>query len=181
MIRYIALLRGVNISGKNKIPMPELKACLTSAGLYSVSTCLNSGNVLFSSENPDKTALAGLIRAAVRTRFGVDVPVLVIRQTELSELLAKAPNWWGTDGRELYDNLIFVLPGCTAEEIAARIGPPSAGLEQIFICGEVIFWSFDRKNYTRSSWWKTTARPGIGEHITIRTANTLRKLVDTQS
>lgn len=181
MTRYIALLRGVNISGKNKIPMPELKACLTDAGLYSVSTCLNSGNILFSSENPDKTALADTIRAAVLSRFGADVPVLVLRQTGLADILARAPDWWGTDSREIYDNLIFVLPGCTAGEIADRIGPPSAGLEQIFICGEVIFWSFDRKNYTRSSWWKTTARPGIGEHITIRTANTLRKLVDTQS
>ena len=49
MTRYIALLRGINISGKNKISMPELKAAFIDAGFDDVRTHLNSGNVIFSS------------------------------------------------------------------------------------------------------------------------------------
>ena len=53
MIRYVALLRGINISGKNKIPMPELKKGFESLSFENVRTYLNSGNVLFSTEETD--------------------------------------------------------------------------------------------------------------------------------
>lgn len=66
----------------------------------------------------------------------------------------------------------------TAEEISARIGEPSEKLEKIFIYKNVIFWSFDRKNYAKANWWKKTASAGIGEFLTIRTANTVRKIAE---
>ena len=54
MKRYIAFLRGINISGKNKIPMAELKACFEELGFLEVRTYLNSGNVIFSSDEDYK-------------------------------------------------------------------------------------------------------------------------------
>ena len=58
MTRYIALLRGINISGKNKISMPELKTTLGEKGFADVKTYLNSGNVLFSDDETDAVKLA---------------------------------------------------------------------------------------------------------------------------
>ena len=58
-----------------------------------------------------------------------------------------------------------------------KIGEPTKELEQICICDNTIFWSFDRKKYAKSNWWKETASTGIGEMITIRTVNTLKKIV----
>ena len=177
MKRYIALLRGVNISGKNKISMPELKTYFTELGYADVLTYLNSGNVVFSACEQDESVLADTIRAMIRDRLGLDIPVFVILQEQLEALLGKAPDWWGTADKARYDNLILVMPSTAAEYIAEKIGEPTKELEQVWICENAIFWSFDRKKYAKANWWKKTASAGIGEKITIRTANTLRKIV----
>ncbi|MEG1170071.1 MAG: DUF1697 domain-containing protein, partial [Erysipelotrichaceae bacterium] len=60
--------------------------------------------------------------------------------------------------------------------IAEKIGEPTKEIEQVYIFNNVIFWSFDMTKYTKANWWKKTASKGISENITIRTANTLKKL-----
>lgn len=177
MKRYIALLRGINISGKNKISMSELKSNLEELGYQDVHTYLNSGNVTFSVDENDEITLANSIKDMIQQRFELVVPVLVILQEKLKDILSKAPDWWGTSNKDTYDNLIFVMPSATAEIVAERIGEPTKELEQICICDNTIFWSFDRKKYAKANWWKKTASVGIGEMITIRTANTLKKIV----
>lgn len=177
MKRYCALLRGINISGKNKISMAELKTYFVKLSYVDVLTYLNSGNVIFSVSESDEIILADKIKTMIQKRFGIDIPVFVILQEKLEGLLSKAPDWWGTDNKEIYDNLIFVMPSVTAEIIAEKIGEPTKGLEQVYIHENVIFWSFDRKKYAKANWWKKTASAGIGEMITIRTANTLKKII----
>lgn len=176
MERFLALLRGINISGKNQIAMPELKAACTDAGLLDVRTYLNSGNVLFTADSDDPDALAAAISDLIRRQFALEIPVCVIALESLKTLLSKAPDWWGAHDSAQYSNLIFVLPPVTAAETAEKIGAPTDGLEQVQICENVIFWTFDRKQYAKANWWRKTARAGIGEALTIRTANTLRRL-----
>ena len=147
MKRYIALLRGINISGKNKIPMPELKAYLTELGFIAVHTYLNSGNVAFSVDENNENTLSNSIKDMIQKRFGLDIPVFVILQEKLEDILSKAPDWWGTSNKDIYDNLIFVMSPATAEIIAEKIGEPTKELEQICICDNTIFWSFDRNKY----------------------------------
>lgn len=175
--RYIALLRGINISRKNKIPMAELKSGFIELGCIDVFTYLNSGNAIFSADEQSKIVLADKIKTMIQERFELDIPVFVITQEELKDLLSEAPVWWGADNKEIYDNLIFVMPPATAEIIAERIGEPTKDLEQTCICKNAIFWSFDRKNYAKANWWKKTASAEIGEMLTIRTANTLKKII----
>lgn len=177
MKRYIALLRGINISGKNKISMPELKTYLTELGYIDVQTYLNSGNVAFSADENNANTLSNSIKDMIQKKFSLDIPVFVILQENLEEILNTAPDWWGTSSKDIYDNLIFVLSPATAENIAEKIGEPTKELEQIYICDNTIFWSFDREKYAKSNWWKKTACAEIGEMITIRTANTLKKIV----
>ena len=178
MKRYIALLRGINISGKNKITMIDLKVSFIELGYTNVVTHLNSGNVVFSCEELDEVILANTIGNKILDLFGFSVPVFILSQNDLKRILIQAPSWWGTDNKDIYDNLIFVMGKSKARDIADRIGEPSNELEQICICNNSIFWSFDRKNYSKANWWKKTASSGIGEMITIRTANTVRKIVE---
>ncbi len=178
MNRFIALLRGINISGKNRIPMPDLKASFIELGYTDVRTHLNSGNVVFSDHSENEITLADRIRSMIRAKFGMDIPVFVIAQTDLKHLLSRAPAWWGTENKDIYDNLIFMIPPAKAESIAEKIGEPTKDLEQICICQNAVFWSFDRQRYAKANWWKKTAGAGIGELITIRTANTLRKIAE---
>ena len=114
MRRYIALLRGVNISGKNKVPMAELKLGFESLGFPDVRTWLNSGNVVFSSEETEPAALTGQIEGMIQRRFGLEIPVFVLPQEELADTLRHAPDWWGTedpDGEYRPENRSFIEIG----------------------------------------------------------------------
>ena len=122
MRRYIALLRGVNISGKNKVPMAELKLGFESLGFSDVRTWLNSGNVVFSGEETEPAALTGQIEGMIQRRFGLEIPVFVLPQEELADILRHAPDWWGTEDPEVYDNLIFILPPASFQDVYREIG-----------------------------------------------------------
>lgn len=174
MNQYVAFLRGINISGKNKISMAELKAEFEKTGFEEVSTYLNSGNIVFSSET-DNARL--VIEKMLSDKFGLEVPAYVIKMDELKDILLHSPKWWDSGDKEKYDNLIFILSGDTPEKICDLVGVPSQGLETIEIYKNVIFWTFDRKAYQKCNWWKKTAGAGIAEKLTIRTANTIKKVV----
>ena len=85
MKRYIALLRGINISGKNKISMVELKSCLIELGYADVFTYLNSGNIVFSIDESNEIVLADKIKEMIQERFGLDIPVFVILQRRIEK------------------------------------------------------------------------------------------------
>lgn len=176
-MQYVALLRGVNISGKNKIAMKELKGALEGRGYEKVVTHLNSGNVIFEKDTEEKAALIQDMQAIIKMQFGLEIPVFVTTATELADILAHAPIWWGTDDKEIYDNLIFLLPPTGFEEVYAAVGAPKEGIEQVENYGNCIFWSFALNEYRKSTWWSKTASTEIKDKITIRTANTMRKVL----
>ena len=158
-MKYIALLRGINISGKNKISMPELKKLLEENNYQNVSTYLN-------------------IHTLIKTKFILDIPVYITTDKELEDILNNSPKWWGSNNKEIYDNLIFIIPPTKYEEVYNTIGLPKEGLEQIEEYNNCIFWSFDLNNYRKSNWWVKTASTDIKDKITIRTANTMRKILE---
>lgn len=177
MKRYIALLRGINISGRNKVPMAELKQCFEALDFVEIRTYLNSGNVIFSSEETDAVALTHRIEELLQRQFGLEIPVFVLPQENLADILAHALNWWGKENKAIYDNLIFILPPATFAEVYREIGAPKEGLEQIQAYQAAVFWSFSRTAYQKTNWWPKTASLPVGGKLTIRTANTLRKIV----
>ena len=178
MKRYIALLRGVNISGKNRVPMAKLKKCFEALGFTEVKTCLNSGNVVFSGEETDAAELTAQIERMIRRQFGLDIPVFVLLQEDLADILRHAPDWWGTENQEIYDNLVFILPPAAFSDFYREIGEPKEGLEQIQEYRMAVFWSFNRKDYQKTNWWPRTASAPIGDRLTIRTANTVRRIAE---
>ena len=176
--KYIALLRGINISGRNKVPMAELKKGFESLSFTAVRTWLNSGNVSFLSSETDPAVLTEQIEKMLQAHFSFSIPVFVLPQERLTDILEHAPDWWGTASKEIYDNLIFVMPPAVVADVRRDIGAPKEGLERIREYQDVIFWSFSRKDYQKTNWWPKTASAGIGSRLTIRTANTIRKIAE---
>lgn len=174
-MKYIALLRGINISGKNKIPMKELKLYLEEK-YQNVSTYLNSGNIIFESDMDKETIMKDIYKT-IKNKFNLEIPVFIMTLPELKELLSNAPNWWGNNNKEIYDNLIFIIPPTKYEEVYNTIGKPKENIEQIKEYNNYIFWSFDLKNYRKSNWWIKTASTNIKDKITIRTSNTMKNLL----
>ena len=96
---------------------------------------------------------------------------------ELEAILEHSPEWWRKNDKEIYNNIIFVIPPTTSKEVFETIGSPNE-YEKIQEYKNNIFWSFDLKNYRKSNWWSKTASTEISDKITIRTANTMRKILE---
>lgn len=178
MIKYIALLRGINISGKNKISMSELKLELEKNKYQNVSTYLNSGNVIFESNINNKETIMKDIYKIIKNKFNLEVPIFVMTSLELEDILNNSPKWWGTYNKEIYDNLIFIITSTKYEDVYNTIGEPKEDIEKIKEYNNSIFWSYDLKKYRKSNWWSKTASTNISDKITIRTANTMKKILE---
>jgi uncharacterized protein (DUF1697 family) len=91
MASHVALLRGINVGGRNKVPMADLREVVTSLGHTGVSTYIQSGNVLFSTAEGDTAKLAAALEAAIEERFGIWSSVVVLSRDELAGVLAANP------------------------------------------------------------------------------------------
>lgn len=178
MKRYIALLRGINISGKNKISMAELKQELEKLGYENVRTYLNSGNAIFDCNIDDKENITKDICLMIKNKFNLEIPVYIITTLELKDILMNTPEWWGTENKEIYDNIIFIISPSNYDEVYKTVGNPTNGIDKIQEYKNIIFWSYDLNNYRKSNWWIKTASTDIKDKITIRTANTMRKVLE---
>ena len=91
MPSHVALLRGINVGGNKKVPMADLRALVAGLGHDDVATYIQSGNVLFSTDQTDNAALAGAIERALASRLGVESRVLVLSRAELAQVARDNP------------------------------------------------------------------------------------------
>ena len=101
---YIALLRGINVGGKNILPMKELAAVLECLALQDIKTYIQSGNVIFRGKAADKTQLAGKIGAAIRKSHGFEPQVLLLDAAVLDKVIGENPY----PEAELVPNTLYV-------------------------------------------------------------------------
>lgn len=89
--RHLALLRGINVSGKNKLPMAELTRIFLDAGAQDVETYIQSGNVTFSASDAVARRVPALVHTAIADRFGYRVPVVMRTASELRRTATRNP------------------------------------------------------------------------------------------
>jgi len=174
MTRYIALLRGINVGGNNKIAMPELKKAFEDQGFTNVATYINSGNVIFDS-GLDESAAQSACEILVESGFGLKIAVGIISATELRDALAHAPDWWNSDPKSKH-NAIFAIQPMTAETVCAQIGGIKPEYEKIAYYGKVIFWSAPIATFSRTRLTKIVHSKTINNWVTVRNSNTALKL-----
>jgi uncharacterized protein (DUF1697 family) len=175
-MRYLALLRGVNVGGHNKIAMPELKAACAAAGFTDVATYINSGNVIFDSDL-DAMAVKTTCQQVIADAFGLTIPVGIITANELRDALAHAPDWWNAD-QVIKHNAIFVIAPATAASVCTEVGAGNSDYEKLAYYGQIIFWSAPLATFSRTRWSKITQHREAYNAITIRNANTTLKLLE---
>lgn len=175
-MRYVALLRGINVGGKNKIAMPDLRAAFEQAGFTGVETYINSGNVLFSTESIDTEAITLQCKTLLQEKFNIDTSVAVISAPDLLAAMENAPAWWNQDA-DAKHNAIFVISPATAEDIIAEVGAHKPEYEQVGSYSPIIFWTAPVKTFSRTRWPKVVGT-SVYSSITIRNANTANKLVE---
>lgn len=92
--------------------MVELKQCFERLDYTEVKTYLNSGNVIFSSDETDITKITTQIEEMIKNQFRLDIPVFITSKENLEDILHHAPDWWGNENKEIYDNLVFYHSTC---------------------------------------------------------------------
>jgi uncharacterized protein (DUF1697 family) len=118
MTTYISILRGINVGGNRTIKMDALRQLMGELGCSNVKTYIQSGNVVFQSELTEEAVLEQKISEAITTKFGFDVPVMVINATEWSEILAKNPFLQDKSKDAAFIHLTFLAAVPTAENTA---------------------------------------------------------------
>lgn len=117
--RYVALLRGINVGGRNKIAMADLRAAFEEAGYDSVSTYIQSGNVVFASPTAASRLEADL-EAVLEARFGIALVVVVRSHPRLRQVVEAAPAGFGAEPTTFHYDVIFLkdeLPASRAMEV----------------------------------------------------------------
>ena len=175
MAIYVALLRGINVGGKNLIRMPELKACFEAGGFEDVVTYIQSGNVLFRATGSG-SALARRIEATLGKTFDHYRAWVVVRsRAQMRTIVEKAPEGFGTDpGSYLYD-VVFLKEPLSAS-VAAKTVPIREDADHVFPGRGVLYFSRLKSMATRSRLNRVASLP-IYQSMTIRNWNTTTRLL----
>lgn len=176
MRAYIALLRGVNVGGKNRVVMATLKERFEQYGFTNVKMYLNSGNVIFSSEETELQKLTKVCEQIIADEFNLAIAVTIVPGEDLLEALKQMPEWWNID-KESKHNAIFVIAPTTTEDVIEAVGEAKAEYEKVAYHNRVIFWSAPIKTFSRTRWSKIVSSKYY-DRITIRNANTVTKLAE---
>jgi uncharacterized protein (DUF1697 family) len=125
MPAYVALLRGINVGGKNKLPMADLAAIFSDLGATNVRTYIQSGNVLFAASPEAASGLPAAVAAAIEARLGLRVPVVLRSASELEAAIEANPFLAaGVSAEQLHVAFLADVPA--AERVAALDAARSA-------------------------------------------------------
>jgi uncharacterized protein (DUF1697 family) len=174
-MKYVALLRGINVGGKNTVSMAELRKCFEKVGFKNVITYINSGNIIFDTTESDTSIVVKQCENAIENQFGFKIVCCVIATSKLKEALAHAPAWWGNDTYAKH-NAIFVIAPMTTEDVMNEVGEEKPDYEKIAAYQPIIFWSAPLATFSRTRYSKIVGTKAY-KFVTIRNANTTKKLV----
>ena len=172
-MRYVALLRGINVGGKTLIKMTDLKTCVEELGFDDVSTYIASGNVLFESDERDTAKLELQIEHAIAERFGLSVKVVVLDRAAYGQIVAAIPKSW-VDDQSVRANVAFVRRGTDAKDVVRELDPDPA-IEEVKAIKGAILWVTKRDALNRSVMRKLIGGAAYKE-LTVRNLNTTLKL-----
>jgi uncharacterized protein (DUF1697 family) len=175
MPNYVALLRGINVGGKNLIKMPALKACFEANGFEDVATYIQSGNVLFRSSETRASELANAIEEALGEEFGYAATVVVRNRKQMRSIVERAPKGFGAEPAKYRFDVIFLKEPLTAK-VAIKSVPTKPGVDEAHAGTGVLYFSRLTSKATQSRLSRIVSSP-IYPSVTIRNWNTTTKLI----
>lgn len=171
---YVALLRGINVGGNNKVEMKKLKVTFERLGLSNVSTYINSGNIIFTDTKHTQTELASKLEKAIKKDFGFSVKVLVRNIDEIKAVNKALPATW-LNNLEMKCDVLFLWNEIDSAAILSELGAKK-DIDDIKYVAGAILWRVDRDKVTRSGLLKLVGTK-LYKQMTIRNCNTARNLL----
>ncbi len=175
-MKYVALLRGINVGGNHRVPKAELQAALEELGFRDVLIYINSGNAIFSSEYPPK---ASEVQAALEKHFGFDIPTLILSGEKIQAIAAAIPDGWSNDAPRpdksgQKSDVLYLFDQANTPDVLNDIGYRPEVETMIYVDGAVLA-NIPRANQTRYSLLKVVGTP-LYRQMTIRNITTAKKL-----
>lgn len=170
---YVALLRGINVGGNNKVEMKRLKAAFERAGMKNVITYINSGNIIFEDESVPAGKLADVLEGIIKDEFGLEIRVLLKDIKTMRTIVGALPDEWQNNDVMRCD-VLFLWQEIDMPKIMNQL--TFKDFEQVRYVKGALFWCVARENATRSSLPKIIGTD-IYKKMTIRNCNTTRKLL----
>ena len=138
MTAFVSLFRGINVGGHHKIKMDELKDVHESLGFKDVFPYIQSGNVVFKSDDADVAGLQGQIEDGFEKKFGFHVEVFVRTSAELREIIEKNP-FQSQQSKESKWVVVMFLADCPDETAQEDLLKTYVGPEELFIIGKEVY------------------------------------------
>ncbi|KXT74971.1 hypothetical protein STRDD10_00561 [Streptococcus sp. DD10] len=174
MARFALLVRGINVGGKNKVVMAELRQELTGLGLEKVETYINSGNAFFDATRP-KADLVALLKHFFANHYPFIQSFSLLSQEDFKTELKHLPDWWKKDMAR--KDVLFYTEGVDVDQLIRQVsGLPLQ--DEVLHFGKLgIFWGkFSEATYTQTAYHKQLLKLPFYRTLTIRNANTFDKI-----
>jgi uncharacterized protein (DUF1697 family) len=173
---YIALLRGINVGGKNIIKMEQLKQVFVDMGFSDVKTFIQSGNMVFRTSESDKLKITNRIENQLQKNFSAEIKTLVLTTDDLAEAVENAPENFGTEPEKFRYDVWFLLPKTMVNAVESNVRLRE-GVDFLQTGKNVIYTSRLASQMGKSYFSKIMQTP-ISKSFTIRNWNTTTKLLE---
>lgn len=177
-MKYVVLLRGVNVGGNHRVPKLEFQKILEDLGFRDVITYINSGNAVFSSESEPQ---ASIVQAALEAHFGFEIPTLILSGQRMQAIAAAIPTDWTNDpprpdksGQK--SDVLYLFEEANTSDVLRRLGYRSEIETMVYTDGAVLA-NVSRINQARYSLLKIVGTP-LYRQMTVRNIQTAKKLAE---
>ncbi|MHA6482512.1 DUF1697 domain-containing protein [Paenibacillus sp. strain BS8-2] len=172
---YVALLRGINVGGNNKIDMKALKATFERLELQHVTTYINTGNIIFEDRAHSAKKLSELLEEAISADFGLTIRVMVRTLDEISTIMTALPEHWANN-QEMKSDVLYLWDEINHANVLESL-TIKPDIDRVIYVPGAILWSYDRENAGRSGMNKIIGSK-VYAQTTVRNVNTARKIFD---
>jgi uncharacterized protein (DUF1697 family) len=175
-VRYVVLLRGINVGGNNIIKMIELKKLFEKMGFENVITYIQSGNIVFDDSENDKAILREKIEYTLSEKFGNVIKIIILTLTEIKAIIKKKPEDFGEEKGKYKYNVIFLVEPLKAKDAIKEIKARD-GVDKIYEGDKIVYFSYLISERSKS-YISKIVETAIYKNISIRNWNTTEKLYE---
>ena len=175
-MEYVALLRGINVGGTNKVVMSELREQIADEGYTNVRTYINSGNLLFEAEaTVPREDVARTVEDLLARRYDFPIRLALLTAQDFLAELRNLPDWW--HGEVARRDALFYTRGLDPDHVRERIEVMELGDEAVHVGEHAVFWAkFDEKTFLKTAYHKRLLREDFYRQVTIRSGSTVEKI-----
>ncbi|WP_455168229.1 DUF1697 domain-containing protein [Streptococcus sp.] len=174
MTHYALLVRGINVGGKNKVVMAELRQELTDLELEKVESYINSGNIFFTSTGP-RTQLVEKLETFFEVHYPFIQSFSLLSQEDYEAEVENLPVWWNEDLAR--KDVLFYTEGLNVDQVIETVKSLELKDEVVHFGKLGIFWGkFSEQTYSKTAYHKHLLKMPFYRHITIRNAKTFDKI-----